>query len=86
MPNEDGHPTHTFHQLAHIGMTYSRQLFKGPRGATLAEIVIFSIHFPHFFDQDEAVDLIKAISIGELHITLKWFRKDKIHGPEGWFI
>lgn len=86
MHNEDGHPTHNFRQLDHICMTYFEQLFKGPRGATLAEIIIFSIHFPHFLDQDEAVDLIKAISIRELHITLKSFIKDKIHGPNGWFI
>lgn len=73
----DRHPTHTFHQLADIGMTYFRKLFKGPRGATVVEIVRFSINFPRFLDQDAVLDLIKPISIGELEITPKWFKRIK---------
>jgi len=86
MPNEDGHPTHTFHQLAHGGITYFWHLLKGPQGVTLVEIIRFSILFPHFVDRDSTIDLINLASIGELEITLKWFKNDKIHGRDGWFV
>eukprot|EP00253_Pinus_taeda_P032143 PITA_32143 len=41
-------------------------------------------HFPQFVDQDSANELPGPVTIEELKQTLKWFQKDKSHGPDGW--
>lgn len=86
MPTEDGQFTHSFHQLAHLGNSHFQQLLKAPRGATLSEIVRIIGLFPCFIDQDESDDLIKPVSMGELEITLQWFKKDKSPGLDGWSV
>lgn len=40
--------------------------------------------FPRFVDQEDALDLNKDVTMGELEATLKWFKRDKSLGPDGW--
>jgi len=35
-------------------------------------------------EPDHLDDLIKPVSLGELESTLKWFKRDKSPGPDGW--
>eukprot|EP00253_Pinus_taeda_P021742 PITA_21742 len=37
-----------------------------------------------FVDEESAEDLNKSVTLGELEAVLKWFRKDKSPGPNGW--
>lgn len=40
--------------------------------------------FPRFVEQEESGDLTKEVSLRELEDTLKWFKRDKSPGPDGW--
>eukprot|EP00253_Pinus_taeda_P016512 PITA_16512 len=39
-----------------------------------------------YVDPGEEEDLIKAVTLEELEHTLKWFKKDKSPGPDGWSV
>lgn len=86
IPTDHGQFTHNFHQLAHLGNNHFQQLFRAPPGASLAEIICIARLFPCFVDLDASEDLTEHVPMGELEITLKWFKKDKIPGPDGWTI
>lgn len=83
---DDGNLATSFNQLAHLGNSHFQKLFKAPPGATLAEIVWIVGHFPQFIDPKEVEELTTPVMIGELEITLKWFKKDKSIGLDGWII
>lgn len=78
--------SHTFHQLAHLGNTHFHQLFRAPHGASLAKIIHISRLFPLFVNHDALEDFTKPMTMGELESSLKWFKKDKITGLDGWTI
>lgn len=40
--------------------------------------------FPRFIDYDATLDLIREVTLGELEATLKWFKRYKSLGPDGW--
>jgi len=40
--------------------------------------------FPKFVDHEDALELTKEVTLGELEATLKWFKRDKSPGPDGW--
>jgi len=42
--------------------------------------------FPRFIDQDDTEEVQKEVTMAELEATLKWFKKDKSPGPDGWTI
>jgi len=67
-----------------LGISHFKQLFKAPQGTSLVEIISIAGHFPGFVDPDGMEDLIKPVTMGELESTLKWFKKDKSPGPDGW--
>ena len=50
----------------------------------LAEIIQVAQLFPLFVAQEEGRELTKEVSWGELEATLKWFKKDKSLGSDGW--
>eukprot|EP00253_Pinus_taeda_P006554 PITA_06554 len=43
-------------------------------------------HFPRFVLQEETEDLTKEVTMDELEATIKWFKKDRSPGPNGWTI
>eukprot|EP00253_Pinus_taeda_P029159 PITA_29159 len=42
--------------------------------------------FPRYIDQEDSEELLKEVTMAELEATLKWFKKDKNPGPDGWTI
>lgn len=40
--------------------------------------------FPQYVGEEEANELIAPITLEELEGVLKWFKKDKSLGPDGW--
>lgn len=42
--------------------------------------------FPRFVSQEDHDDLTQEVTMEELEATIKWFKKDKNPGPDGWSI
>lgn len=76
----------SFNKLSHIGTTHFKNLYKSPPGSNLADIINVAGHFPRFVNEDEAEELYAPVVTGELEGTLKWFKKDKSLGSDGWTI
>lgn len=82
----DGGVADTFNKLSHLGSTHFRNLYKNPPGSNIADIINVAGHFPKFVNEDEAKAIFDPVTPGELEGTLKWLKKDKISGPDGWTI
>jgi len=61
-------------------------LFKVPHEANLANIIHVAGLFPRFVGEEEANELTLPVTLEELDGVLKWFKKDKSLGPDGWTI
>lgn len=86
MTYEESQKVHSFHHLTSLNTSHFRNLYKAPQEATLAEIIRVGGLFPQFVDQEVAEDLYKLVSMGVLENALKWFKKDKSLGPDGWLV
>eukprot|EP00253_Pinus_taeda_P009121 PITA_09121 len=62
------------------------RLFRAPPEVNLAEIIKVADHFPIFVDQEVGEGLLLLVTMGEFEDTLKWFKNDKSHRPDGWLI
>lgn len=70
--------------LARLAIDHFRNIYKAPRAANMLEIMRLAEHFPRFVHQEDTEDLLKEVTMEELEATLKWFKKDKSPGPDGW--
>eukprot|EP00253_Pinus_taeda_P035638 PITA_35638 len=52
----------------------------------MADIIRVAQLFPRFLEQEEERELIREVTMEESKATLKWFKKDKSLGPDGWTI
>jgi len=76
----------SFNKLSHLSSTHFKTLYKSPSGSNLADIINVAGHFPKFVNEDEVEEIYTPMMTGELEGTLKWFKKDKSLGPDGWTI
>lgn len=83
LPLPDGGVADT-NKLSHLGTSHFKNLFTNPPRSNLADIINVARHFPRFVNDDKAEELITLVTAGELEGTLKWFKKDKSLGPDGW--
>ena len=72
LENVDGTSATSFEQLANLGTSHFRNLFKAPHGAMLAETIKAIGYFPRFLDWDYAEELFNPVTMGELEEVLKW--------------
>eukprot|EP00253_Pinus_taeda_P030670 PITA_30670 len=86
LPSPDGDIADNFNKLAHLGTTHFRNLYKSPRESNLLDIINVANHFPRFVEEDDVEALIEPVTAEELEGVLKWFKKDKSPGPDGWTI
>lgn len=83
LPLPDGGVADT-NKLSHLGTSHFKNLFTNPPRSNLADIINVARHFPRFVNDDKVEELIALVTAGELEGTLKWFKKDKSLGPDGW--
>eukprot|EP00253_Pinus_taeda_P004659 PITA_04659 len=86
LPQPDGGLADNFNKLSQLGTAHFRGLFKNPPGENLVEIIEVASHFPRFVNEEDSEELMNPVTMEELEITLKWFKKDKSPGPDGWTI
>jgi len=79
----DGWAT-THQQLARMGISHFKRQFTAQAAINLPDIINLAGHFPRFVEQEDLEDLTQPVTMQELEGTLKWFKKDKSPGPDGW--
>lgn len=48
------------------------------------EVINIASLFPRFVNKEFNEELNMPVMMGEPEVGLKWFKKDKSHGPDGW--
>eukprot|EP00253_Pinus_taeda_P004952 PITA_04952 len=86
LPTPGGGVAETFNQISQLGTAHFRNIFQNPPGVNLAEIIEVASHFPRFVNEETSEDLMTPVTMDELESTLKWFKKDKSPGSDGWSI
>lgn len=86
LPTPDGDIADNFNKLAHLGITHFRNLYKSPREENLLDIINVANHFPRFVEEEDVETLTHPVTAEELEGVLKWLKKDKSPGPDGWTI
>eukprot|EP00253_Pinus_taeda_P008313 PITA_08313 len=86
LPHPEGGLADNFNKLSQLGTAHFRGLFRNPPGANLVEIIEVASHFPRFVTEEDSEELMNPVTMEELESTLKWFKKDKSPGPDGWTI
>eukprot|EP00253_Pinus_taeda_P012292 PITA_12292 len=86
LPHPEGGMADNFNKLSQLGTAHFRGLFRNPPGANLVEIIEVASHFPRFVNEEDSEELMNPVTMEELESTLKWFKKDKSPGPDGWTI
>eukprot|EP00253_Pinus_taeda_P013872 PITA_13872 len=86
LQNAQGQVVKTFQKLDELTTSHFKQIYCVPREVNLEKIIGVAQLFPRLVEQEEEEDLSKAVSLEELEATLKWFKKYKIPGPDGWSI
>ena len=76
----------TSNKLSHLCSTHFRNLYKSPPSSNISDIINVAGHFPRFVNEDEAEAVFDPVTPRDLEGTLKWFKKDKCRGPDGWTI
>lgn len=69
-----------------MATSHFKQTYKAPTNVSLAEIFRVAQLFPPFVDQEEALDLVKEVSMEELEASLKCFKRDKSPRLDGWTV
>lgn len=67
-----------------MGTRHFSQMFRMPREATILEVIRIVRTLPRFVEEEEEEALNKTVTLEEIEVALKWFKKDKILGLDGW--
>eukprot|EP00253_Pinus_taeda_P018415 PITA_18415 len=86
LPHLEGGMVDNFNKLSQLGTAHFRGLFRNPPSANLVEIIEVASHFLRFVNEEDSEELMILVTMEELESTLKWFKKDKSPGPDGWTI
>eukprot|EP00253_Pinus_taeda_P025504 PITA_25504 len=86
LKDEHGHQVSSQKNLARLATAHFRGIYKAPADVSILEIMRVIEHFPRFIEQDDSGELLKEVTMAELEATLKWFKKDKSPGLDGWTI
>eukprot|EP00253_Pinus_taeda_P010718 PITA_10718 len=86
LPLPEGGLADSFNKLYQLGTSHFRNIYRSPPGTNLAEIINVANHFLRFFNEEDSEELFAPVTARELESTLKWFKKDKSPGLDGWTI
>eukprot|EP00253_Pinus_taeda_P002123 PITA_02123 len=86
LPLPDREQADNFRKLSRLGTSHFRSLFRSPLEANLADIIQVAGLFPRMVGEEEEIELSAPATLEELEGVLRWFKKDKSPGPDGWTI
>lgn len=84
--DQQGHTITNQQNLARLATEHFSGIYKAPGNVNILEIMRVAELFPRYVDQENSEELLKEVTMDELEATLKWFKKDKSPGPDGWTI
>lgn len=84
LPLPNGELADNFQKLSRLGTSHFQNLFIAPQEVNLADIIHVAGLFPRYVGEEEENELIAPVTLEELEGVLKWFKKDKISGLDGW--
>eukprot|EP00253_Pinus_taeda_P029007 PITA_29007 len=86
LQNEQGQVITVQQGLARLANEHFKSIYKAPREVNILEIMRLAELFPSFVQQEDSENLMMEVTREELEATIKWFKKDKSPGPDGWTI
>eukprot|EP00253_Pinus_taeda_P033651 PITA_33651 len=86
LKDQQGHTISNQQNLARLATDHFRGIYKAPGNVNILEIMRVAELFPRYVDQENMEEILKEVTMDELEATLKWFKKDKSPGPDGWTI
>eukprot|EP00253_Pinus_taeda_P030029 PITA_30029 len=86
LKNEHGQVIQTFRELAALANSHFKDIYKAPPIVAQAEVMRIAHLFPIFVDLELDLELTREVTLDELEGTLKWLKKDKILGSDGWIV
>lgn len=86
LKNEHGKSIQTFQEMAALANSHFKGIYKAPPIATLEKVMRTAQIFPRFVDQEAELELTREVTLDEPEGTLKWIKKDKIPGLDGWTV
>eukprot|EP00253_Pinus_taeda_P019805 PITA_19805 len=84
LSNDQCLTVNTFPQLASLASSHYKKIYRAPTNVNLTEIIQVVQLFPRVVEQEDARELTMEVTLGELEASLKWFKKDKSPGLDGW--
>ena len=74
------------HSLKSLGIRYYKTIFEDDHLTNL-EAQLKVIHlFPSFISAEEKLAFTSSVTISEVEMALKTFKRDKAPGPDGWLV
>lgn len=61
----------TSRELASLAKSHYKGIYSALEEANILEIMCIAEHFPHFVELEEAEEISKEVSLGELEATIK---------------
>eukprot|EP00253_Pinus_taeda_P034161 PITA_34161 len=86
LKDKHGHQVTSQKNLARLATAHFHGIYRAPADVNILEIMRIAELFPRYIDQEDSEELLKEVTMAELEATLKWFKKDKSPGPDGWTI
>ena len=70
--------------LKDLGESHFANIFKDDGGTSLYHQLKVILLYPRMIPAEKDVDLTCQVTLGEVEIALKSFKKDRSPGPDGW--
>eukprot|EP00253_Pinus_taeda_P006382 PITA_06382 len=84
LSDQNGFTAKTHAQLTELGTRHFSNLYRASTIINLPDILRITQNFKLFVEQEQKDDLNAPVTLDELEGLLKWFKRDKIPGPDGW--
>lgn len=84
LTDQHGFVARTQSQLHDLGTQYFTNLDRAPLHVDLPDILHIAQSFNRYVEPEQEEELNAPVTRGELEGVLKWFKRDKSPGPNGW--
>lgn len=71
-------------QLADMGIRHFSNQYRDLETANISKILQIFRLIHRFVEEDDLDDLNASVTLGEVEGVMKWFKKEKSLGPDGW--
>jgi hypothetical protein len=84
--NENGNSINTFPHLSSLATSHFKQIYRAPPMPPLLKSFEWHNYFPILWIRRMHRNWLRKSLYGELEATIKWFKRDKSLGLDGWSV